>query len=206
VRLPGALGVAAGAIAIGMVATSKLTTIIISIATIISTATSAAPDKVIGSTIPSTEATRRMGTGKRRINSEVRALVALAAPEIAQPVELEIVRVVNPALAIVQEAEPEPEIAQVAAEPEIVPVAAELEHDRVAAEPARDPRRAQLVVLPKTKSVIAALRRALVAVIAVEDLAAVAETTRDPAAPEAVIVWGVAVTAVAAVGIAVAVE
>jgi hypothetical protein len=67
-------------------------------------------------------------------------------------------------------------------------------------------RRAQLAVALRTKLVTAAHHRGLVPVIVAEDLAVAAEITRDPAAPEAVIVWGVAVTAVAAVGIVVAVE
>src|SRR5216117_1848589 len=50
----GALGVATGAIVIGTVATLKSTTIIITIRTTISTVTSAARDKVIGSTIRNT--------------------------------------------------------------------------------------------------------------------------------------------------------
>jgi hypothetical protein len=57
----------------------------------------------------------------------------------------------------------------------------------------------------RTRSVTAARRRVLVAVIAVEDLAVAAETTREPAVPEAAVAWAVAVTAVAGVGIAVAV-
>ena len=65
----GALGVATGAIAIGTVATSTSTTIIISIRTTILTAMSAARDKVIGSTIRNTAEMLRMETGKRRINS-----------------------------------------------------------------------------------------------------------------------------------------
>jgi hypothetical protein len=71
--------------------------------------------------------------------------------------------------------------------------------------PEPGPLRVQLVAVAlKTKSVIGAHRRDLVPIAAV-DLAAAAETTRVPAATGAVIAWEVAVTAVAAAGIAVAV-
>jgi hypothetical protein len=50
----------------------------------------------------------------------------------------------------------------------------------------------------KIKSVIAVHHRGLVAVPRVEDLAAVAETTREPAATEAAKAWAAAVIAVAA--------
>src|SRR5438045_9326620 len=65
----GVLGAAIGAIAIGTAATSTSTTIIISIRTTISTAMSAARDKVIGSTTHNTGEMRRMGTGKLRIST-----------------------------------------------------------------------------------------------------------------------------------------
>jgi hypothetical protein len=45
---------------------------------------SAARDKVIGSTIHNIAGMRPMGTGKRRINSGVRVLVAQAALVIAR--------------------------------------------------------------------------------------------------------------------------
>ena len=82
---------------------------------------------------------------------------------------------------------------------ELAPVAAELEHGQVAAVLVRGHPRAQLAVALRTKSVTAAHRRGLVPhLAAAEDLAAVvAETTREPAAAEAVIAWEVAVTAVA---------
>src|SRR5436189_2132739 len=78
----GALGVATGAIVIGTVATLRSTTIIISIRTTISTAMSAARDKVIGSTIRNTAEMLHMETGKRRINSADVALVAPVAPVV----------------------------------------------------------------------------------------------------------------------------
>jgi hypothetical protein len=81
----GALGVATGAIAIGTVATLKSTTTIITIATTISTATSAATDKVIGSTTRNIGGMLPMGTGKLRINSAGKVLVALVESE--DPVE-----------------------------------------------------------------------------------------------------------------------
>jgi hypothetical protein len=52
----------------------------------------------------------------------------------------------------------------------------------------------------KTKSVTGPRRRDLVRLIAAVVLAAAAETTRVPAATEAVVAWEVAVTAVAAAG------
>ena len=53
----------------------------------------------------------------------------------------------------------------------------------------RDP----LAVPRRTKSVTAAHRRGRVPLLAAEDLAAVAETMRDPAAAEAAIAWAAAV-------------
>src|SRR5216117_2032876 len=86
----GALGVATGAIAIGTVATLRSTTIIITIATTISTATSAARDRVIGSTIRNTGEMHPMGTGKQRISTAAR----LEAKAEGGPVlELELVLV-----------------------------------------------------------------------------------------------------------------
>ena len=98
---------------------------------------------------------------------------------------LAIVRGVVPVLAIVlaealvliiAPAEvPEPEIVQV----EAVPVRSHL--------------RARLAVPLRTKSVIAVHHRGRVPLLAaVEDLAAVVETTRDPAATEAGIAWAAA--------------
>jgi len=123
-------------------------------------------------------------------------------------------------LAIAPAAEPAPEIgpvlaelelAQVAAEREPAPVLVELELVQVKAVPERDlvvavPElaqeevvparghpRAQLAVALRTKSVITARRHDLVLRLAAGDLAAaVAVTTREPAAAEAVIAWEVA--------------
>jgi hypothetical protein len=68
-------------------------------------------------------------------------------------------------------------------EPEIVPAEAV---------PARSHLRARLAVPLRTKSVIAPHHRGLVPLLGAEDLAAEVETTREPAAAEAVIAWGVA--------------
>jgi hypothetical protein len=142
-----------------------------------------------------------MGTGKRRINSAVRVLL------IAQVAELEHARVV----AELEHAQVvELVLAQVAAERVLAQVAAVLEHDpvvaaervlaQVAAErelarvevvPELDPLRARLAGVLKTKSVTGVPRHDLV-LIAAEDLAAAAETTRVPAATEAAVAWAVA--------------
>ena len=92
--------------------------------------------------------------------------------------------------------------------PEPAQVAVELEHGPVAVVLVRGHPRAQLAVVAlRTKSVTAAHRHDLVPLLAAaEDLvAAVAVTTREPAAAEAVIAWEVADTVVAEAGIAVAV-
>src|SRR4029077_9060761 len=145
----GVLGVATGAIAIGTAATSTSTTTIISIATTISTATSAARDKVIGSTIRNTVEMRLTGTGKRRTNSAVRALVERVIALVVAALE----RVPVPAEAVLQVAALEhvpveaalervlvvaalervlvvavPGLVPVAAVLELVPVVAKLEH------------------------------------------------------------------------------
>ena len=74
----------------------------------------------------------------------------------------------------------------------IVPVAAELELVQVEAVPVPGHPRSQLAVALRTKSVTGAHRHGLVPLLAAEDLAAVAETTRERAAAEAVIAWGAA--------------
>src|SRR6266566_8457722 len=84
----GALGAATGAIAIGTVATLRSTTIIITIRTTISTATSAARDRVIGSTTRNTGEMHPMGTGKQRISTAAR-LAGLRRPIDLVAVELE---------------------------------------------------------------------------------------------------------------------
>lgn len=101
------------------------------------------------------------------------ALAELAVPEalaglVVQVVELELNRVEGP---------------------ELVQVAVELARGQAAGVPERDP-----VAVPlRTKSVIAVHHRGRVPLLAaVEDLAAVVETTRDPAATEAAIAWAAA--------------
>jgi hypothetical protein len=169
------------------------------------------------------------GTGKRRISSGVRVLVAPAALVIARAAELEIAQVPVGAesqavaelelVLVVAELEHDPvaaelEIVQVVVELGLVRVVVELGHDLVAAVlehdlgeagPVPGHRRARLVVALKTRSVTAAHRRGLVPRLAAEDLVVVVETTRDPAAPEAATAWAAAGTAVAAAVIAVAV-
>ena len=86
-------------------------------------------------------------------------------------------------------------------------MAVELEHVPVVVVLVRGHPRVQLAVVAlRTKSVTAAHRPGLVLRLAAEEdlVAAVAVTTRDPAAAEAVIAWEVAVTAVAEAVIAVA--
>jgi len=81
------------------------------------------------------------------------------------------------------------------AEAELEPAQAVVEREHVPAAPvlARGHPHARLAVAPTTKSVTAAHRRDLVPLLAAEDLAAgAAETTREPAAAEAVIAWEVA--------------
>ena len=197
----GALGVATGAIAIGTVATLRSTTIIITIATTISTAMPAARDKVIGSTIRNTAEMLRMETGKQPINSAdvapvVRvALVvpaALVASEDRVVPEDPVVRE-NPAVRAALVVSESPAV-PVALELQTVPVAVlERELDQVAVVLVRDHLRARLAAALRTKSVTAAHPHDLVPLLeAAEDLAAVAETTREPAAAEAVIAWEVA--------------
>jgi hypothetical protein len=136
-------------------------------------------------------------------------------------VELALAQVAVRELALAQVAVPELELGQVAAELEHGQVAAELELVRVAAVPgleldpvvalelvispavvpeletvpvvALELELVQLAVALRTKSVTAAHRPGQVPVLTAEDLAvAVAETTRKPAAAEAVIAWEVA--------------
>ena len=73
------------------------------------------------------------------------------------------------------------------------PVVPERELVQVEAVPAREHPRARPAVALRTRSVTAAHRRGLVPLLGAEDLAAAAaETTREPAAAEAVIAWEVA--------------
>jgi hypothetical protein len=107
-----------------------------------------------------------------------------------------VVRVAQEALAElvvrVAPAGPELELVLVAAELEPAPVAAAQELAPVVAEQVPGHPRAQLGAPLRTKSVIAPHHRGLVPVLGAEDLAAEVETTREPAAAEAVIAWEVA--------------
>jgi len=205
----GALGVATGAIVIGTVATSTSTTTIISIRTIISTAMSTARGKVTGNTIRNIVEMRLTVTGEQRISlvattgSNPAAVTALAletaraaelALEIALVTELglEIVREAALALGIAPVAALELEHGLVAEELGLVPGAAVPEHGPVGAVLARGRPHDRLAVPLRIKSVTALHHHGLAPVPAVEDLAAVVETTREPAAPEVVIAWAAA--------------
>jgi hypothetical protein len=127
------------------------------------------------------------GLAAQEALAELAVRAGLAAQEalaelaglVVQVVELEllIAPVAEQALAIVRAAGREPESAQVEAVPERDPVA----------------------VPPRTKPAIVAHHRGLVAVPRVEDSAAVAETTRAPAATEAAKAWEVAAIVAAVV-------
>ena len=124
-----------------------------------------------------------MGTGKPRISTAVQPAGRVAQVELA----------LGPVLAEL-ELDPVPaelERVPVEAELPLVPVGVEQALARVVAAPVRGRPRVQRAVALRTKSVTAAHRRGLPR-LAVEDLAAVVETTREPAAAEAVIAWGVA--------------
>jgi hypothetical protein len=167
-----------------------------------------------------------MGTGKRRINSEVRVLVAQAALVIARvaqgvPVAQEalaglaaqvaqealgelvvqvaqealgelVVQVAQEALVVrVASAGPELETVPAVVAREPAPVAAELEPDRAEVALAPGHPRGQPGVVPRTKSVTAAPPHDLVPLLAAEEdlAAAVAGTTREPAAAEGATAW-----------------
>src|SRR6266478_734077 len=201
VPLLGALGGATGAIVIGTVATSTSTTTIISIGITTRPSTGVKLARATtGSTIRNIAETLRMGIGRLQINMGAQ-LEARVADRRVRELELGPVAV------------PEPELVQVAAEREPVPVVVVLALGPVVAEAVPVPSQplAQVVeqvlaqamalelvlvraaVALRTKSVTAAHRRDLVLRLAAEDLAAAAaETTREPAAAEAVIAWEVA--------------
>jgi hypothetical protein len=149
-------------------------------------------------------------TGRQRARSKI---------NWRRRVELVIALAVERELVIVLAAELGPGIVPVAVELGLARAEAALEHDPVAAlglargaveqEPdravaervrvpveavlAQGHPRGQPGVAPRTKSVTAAHRRGLVPLLAAGDLAAAAaETTREPAAAEAVIAWEVA--------------
>jgi hypothetical protein len=170
-----------------------------------------------------------MGTGKQQTSLAVKALVEQAVQVIAQAGELEHVPVAaEQVLQAEAELETvqvvaEPELVQAEAELEHVPVAAEPEQGvaRVAAEPEQgiapaeevlgivpveevrelDRPPARPAVAPRTKSVTAAPPHDLVPLLAAEEdlAAAVAGTTREPAAAEGATAWEVADIAVVVV-------
>jgi hypothetical protein len=191
---PGALGAAIGAIAIGTAATSTSTTTTISIGTTILIGISVAREEVNGSTMRSTGEMPLMGIGKPRISLAVRLAARVAGRRV---LGLELALVVAPELERGLVAA-EPENGQAAAELVLAPVAAELVLVPVVAVPVPDHPRARLAVALRTKSVTAAHHHGLVPRLAVEDLAAVAETTHEPAAIEAGAAWAAAVTVAAA--------
>ena len=138
---------------------------------------------------------------------ELAVRAALVVPEdpVVLAVRAALVVPENPAVLVVPE-DPVVRVALVVSESPAVPVALELELVQVEAVLVQGHRPAQLAVALRTKSVIAAHRPDLVPLLAAEEdlAAAVAETTREPAAAEAVIAWEVADT-VAAVAEAAAV-
>jgi hypothetical protein len=123
------------------------------------------------------------------VSEDLAVQVALVVPEdLVEPVGLVVLE--DPAEPAVQES-------PVAPERELALVAVELEHGPVVLVLVRGHPRAQLAVVAlRTKSVTAAHRPDLVPLLeAAEDLAAaVAETTRERVAAEAVIAWEVADT------------
>ena len=127
-------------------------------------------------------------TGPQRARSKInwpRAVlepaIVLATPEKeTAPVEaLELA--IGPVVPAVR-------VAVVVSESPAVPVALERELGPVAAELVL----AQLAEAPRTKSVTTAHHPGLVPLLTGEDLAAAAETTREPVAAEAAIAWAVA--------------
>jgi hypothetical protein len=152
----------------------------------------------------STGVMRLMGIGRRQISLGVRLAARVAGRRV---LGLELALVVAPELERgLVAAEPEHgqgeavlELGLAAAELVLVPVEAVLgrvpveavlEHGRVEVEAVLVPGhpRAPLVLPLGTKSVTAPHRRGL-PLLAAEDLAAAAETTREPAAAEAVVAW-----------------
>jgi hypothetical protein len=108
------------------------------------------------------------------------ALVLIIAPAEVQAPVIALAEVQAPVIALAEVREPETV--------------------QVEAAPVRSHLRARLAVPLRTKSVIAVHHRGRVPLLAAaEDLAAVVETTRDPAATEAGIAWAAAVTVVAVV-------
>jgi hypothetical protein len=121
------------------------------------------------------------------------AAESLAIGQAAAQARVIVRGVVRRAQLIVPELVPVLERGQVVAVLALVQAVAVLEPGPVAAVRVRGHPRAQLVVPLGTKSVTTAHRPDLVPLLVGEDLvAAVAETTREPVAAEAVIAWEVA--------------
>src|SRR5205823_1781438 len=166
----------------GAAGISTSTTIIILIATITSTASK----EVSFSTMRSIAETLLMGIGKQRTSLAARLAGRAAHAK-------------GPVLLIAPEVEPEhgPAAVELVVVPvevalELVQAAGELELGQAAAVPVLGHPRARLVLPLGTKSVTTAHRPDLVPLLAGEDLVVAAETTREPAAAEAVIAWEVA--------------
>src|SRR5581483_8988418 len=193
------------------------TSIIISIATITLIATLIAK-AAIGSTIRNIVETRPMGTGKRRINSVVKELVAQVVTDpVLGGLEIVLAEVEQASRAeVIVRVEAELQIDLVVEALAIVPAAAELETDPVVAGlltvlevvervrvpvavgPARDHQLDHLAVPPRTRLVIAVHRRDLVPVLEgpvleVVDLAGAVETTRGPVVTAVVVAWAAVV-------------
>ena len=151
-----------------------------------------------------------MGIGRLQINMGAQLEARVADRRVR---ELELGPVAARELELGPVAAPEPELVQVAAEREPVPVVVVLALGPVVAEAVPVPSQplaqvveqvlaqavalelvlVQVAVALRTRSVTAAHRRGLVPLLGAEDLAAAAaETTREPAATEAVIAWEVA--------------
>ena len=164
-----------------------------------------------------------MGIGRLQINMGAQLEARVADRRVR---ELELGPVVALELELGPVAARELELVQVAAEREPVPVVVVLALGPVVAEAVPVPSQplaqvveqvlaqavalelvlVQVAVALRTKSATAAHPHDLVPAPRVEDLAAAAETTREPVAAEAVIAWEVADTAVVAAAVAEAEE
>ena len=142
-----------------------------------------------------------MGTGRQRTSTAAR-LEAKAGEGPVLELEHVLVQEELEHAPVVAELEHGPEVVEPGHDPaveelELVQVVVVPEHGRVAA-PVPNLRRGQLEARRRTRSATEAHHRGQVPLLAAEeDLAAAAETTRDPAATEAATAWAAAVTAVA---------
>ena len=178
----GVLGAAIGAIAIGTAATSTSTTIIISIRTTISTASKTVSSNTTHNTaemLPMVTGEQQIGLVAMRVSSRVAVVLAVVVAS-----EEQVVRVA-PVVPAVQVA-PVVRVVRVAPVVPENPVVPELETAPVAA---LELVLVQVAVALRTKSATAAHPHDRVVARRVEDLAAAAETTREPAAAEAAVAW-----------------